>query len=221
MSNHNLSCWWIVLLTLTIAGCGSGPVYHVRSDVDFSFIRSVAVVPFQNLSAERFATQRMSSVFISELLQFDELMVLDPGEVLEAYSSMRLSPDVPLTSDQIVALGQRLGVDALVTGTVEDYGLERLGGNQTYAVTAVFGMSETQTGGQIWTAQIRHDGSSFWQKLFGGQPTSLYEVSRKAVREALGTLLGGGGGGSESQNSRGRDSSASATFPNRFITTDA
>ena len=42
-----------------------------------------------------------------------------------------------------------------------------------------------------------------------------------SFQDRLNTLLGGGGGGSESQNSRGRDSSASATFPNRFITTDA
>lgn len=196
-----------ILLALVIGGCASGPIHHVRSDVDFSFIRRVAVVPFQNLSADRFATQRMNTVFVSELQQYGGLEVVDPGETMQAYLSQRLTPDLPLTPTQVVALGQALEVDAIFTGTVEDYGLERLGGNQTYAVTAAFGLAETQSGASIWTAQIRTDGSSFWQKLFGGQPTSLYEVSRRAVRGALGTLLDGGG--SDSGPDRGRDSSRS------------
>ena len=201
MSKKTLIVWWVVLLSL-VAGCGSGPVYHVRSDVDFSFIRRVAVVPFQNLSADRFASQRMGSVFVTELLQFEGLQIIDPGEVLQAYSALRLTPDMPMTPEQVVAMGERLGADAVFTGTIEDYGLVRLGSSQTYAVTAVFGMAETQSGAAIWTAQVRKDSNSFWQKIVGGQPTSLYEVSRRSVREALGTLLDGGSSGSSRDSNR-------------------
>ena len=188
---------WLVLVALLASGCGSGPVHHVRSDVDFSFIRTAAVVPFRNLSSDRAGDLRMYSVFMAELLQYEGLQIVDPGEVLKAYGELRLAPDRDLSPEQIVGLGERLGVDAVFFGSVEEFGLERLGGNQNYMVTAVFGMAETHTGAVIWNVQVHTDGSSFWQKLFGGQPTSLYDVSRQAVREALDTLLDSGGGGDD------------------------
>ena len=131
------------------------------------------------------------------------LDVVDPGEMLQAWNDMRLGADVVLTPEQAVGLGERLGVDAVFTGAIEEYGLERLGGDKTYNVTAVFGLVETVTGSQIWSAQVHADGASLWKNLFGGQPVSLYEVSRRAVRRSLDTLLAGGG---SSGNDRGDSS---------------
>jgi hypothetical protein len=56
-------------------------------------------------------------------------------------------------------------------------------------VTASFSMAETETGNLIWRSQVHVGGSSLWRTLFGGNPVSLYEVSRAAVRKALGTLF--------------------------------
>jgi len=204
MSIKTTMALWLSLAMLTLAGCASAPVHYVSTDVDFSFIRSAAVVPFQNLSSDRFAAQRMESVFLSELLSYDGLDIIDPGEVLKAWSDLRFRANAVLSADQVMALGERLGVDAIFTGSVEEYGLERLGGNKTYTITAVFGLAETTSGSVIWSAQVNTDGSSLWQKLFGGQPTSLYKVSRDAIRQALDTLLDPSGDSSGRQD---RDSS--------------
>lgn len=195
----------LALAWLAVAGCGSAPVSYVSDEVDFSFIRTVAVAPFSNLSADRFAAERLESVYLAELLTYDGLRVVDTGEVRQAWNDLRLGAPDELTPDQIKALGERLGVDAVFTGTVQEYGLERLGGSGTYSVTAVFGLLETVTGSRIWNAQVQTDGSSFWKSIFGGQPASLYEVSREAVRQALDTLLSGGGGDDDGR--RDRDSS--------------
>lgn len=207
MPNKTIAALLLGLALLAAAGCGSAPVSYVSDDVDFSFIRTAAVAPFSNLSADRFAAERLESVFLAELLTYQGLRVVDTGEVHQAWNELRLGGEATLTQEQIIALGQRLGVDAVFTGTVEEYGLERLGGDRTYSVTAVFGMLETVTGTRIWNAQVQTDGSSFWKSLFGGQPTSLYDVSRKAVRQALDTLLAGGDGGGDSAGRRERDSS--------------
>jgi uncharacterized protein YbjQ (UPF0145 family) len=50
-------------------------------------------------------------------------------------------------------------------------------------------MAETETGNLIWRSQVHVDGSSLWKKLFGGESASLYDVSRKAVQKALGSLF--------------------------------
>lgn len=189
MSNKSLLLICCLAGVLALHGCGSAPVHYVNTDVDFSFIRKAAVVPFQNLSADRYGAQRMESVFLAELLTYEGLQISDPGEVLKAWNDLRFGADVVLSPQQAMALGERLGVDAVFTGAVEEYGLDRLGSNQTYSVTAVFGLTETVTGTVIWNAQVHRDGSSLWKTLFGGQPASLYEVSRKSVRQALDTLL--------------------------------
>lgn len=189
MTTKKIKALWLVLVLLTLVGCASTPVHYISSDVDFSFIQSVAVVPFQNLSADRYAAQRMESVFWGELLSYEGLDVVDPGEVLKVWNELRLGADAVLTPSQVMALGEKLGVDAVFTGSIEEYGLERLGSNKTYSVTAVFGMSETTSGSVIWNTQVQTDGSSMWKTLFGGQPKSLYAVSRDAVRQALDTLL--------------------------------
>lgn len=179
----------LAMALLAIAGCASTPAYYISPNVDFSFIQRAAVVPFQNLSADRFASQRMESVFLSELLNYEGIEILDPGEVLKVWNELRFGADAVLSPEQAMLLGEKLGVDALFTGSVEEYGLERLGNDKTYNVTAVFSMVETVTGSVIWNAQVHTDGSSLRKKLFGGQPKSLYEVSRNAVRKSLDTLL--------------------------------
>jgi hypothetical protein len=204
MSNKMTLAAALVVALSILAGCAAAPIHYVNPDVDFGFVRRVAVVPFQNLSADRYASQRTESVFQAELLSYEGIEVLDPGEVLGVWNELRFGADVVLTPQQIVTLGERLGVDALFTGSVEEYGLERLGNNQAYTVTAVFGLAETTTGAVIWSSQVHADGSSLWKKLFGGQPKSLYAVSRSAVRDALDTLLAGGGG--DDGDRRGRSS---------------
>lgn len=185
-----------IALSLALAllpGCGSAPVSYISDEVDFSFIRTVAVAPFSNLSADRYAAERLESVFLAELLTYEGLRVVDTGEVRAAWNELRLGDPDELTPQQLQSLGERLGADAVFTGEVQEYGLERLGGNGTYTVTAVFGLLETVTGSRIWNAQVQADGTSFWRSLFGGRPASLYDVSRQAVRQGLDTLLSGGG----------------------------
>ena len=95
----------------------------------------------------------------------------------------------PLTPEQIVTLGEALSVEAVFLGSIEEYGLQSRSRQQIYGVTAVFSMAETETGNLIWRSQVHVDGSSFWKKIFGGESASLYDVSRKAVRKALGSLF--------------------------------
>jgi len=177
------------LALVLLAGCAPGVAHFLHPDVDLSFVRSCAVVPFQNLSSDRFAAARLQPVFLAELLQTEALAVADPGATLAACNRLGLGPDTPLTPEQVVALGEALGVQAVFTGAVEDYGQRRSGGDQAYALTASFTMYETETGALVWNAQVARDGSSFWRKLFGGDSASQYEVSRRAVRDALGSLF--------------------------------
>jgi hypothetical protein len=109
--------------------------------------------------------------------------------VLSASRDLRLAADQTLTPEQYVELGKKISADAVFAGTIQEYGTEAVGHDRTYMVTADFTLAETETGVTIWKAQVHETGMSIWRKLFGGQSAGLYDVSRTAVRKAIGTLF--------------------------------
>jgi len=70
-------------LTLLAAGCGSS---HTRpyqdANMDFGSIRTVAVLPFSNLSRDNLAAERVRDVFASMLLSTGAVYVVPYGEVV-------------------------------------------------------------------------------------------------------------------------------------------
>ncbi len=180
--------WPLLLLVAALAGCAPGATSFVRPEVDFGRIHRCAVLPFANLSSDANAGLRMESVFISELLEQKGMAFVEPGEVLTAVRDLRLGDQTP-TPEQYVQLGKRISADAIFAGTIQEYGAESLGHDRTYMLTADFMLTETETGSMIWKAQVHETGMNVWRKLFGGESASLYDVSRSAVRKAIGTLF--------------------------------
>jgi hypothetical protein len=179
----------VAALAQLLYGCASSGSGFVNPDVDFGYMRRAAVLPFENLTQDDLADERMQSVFLMEMLEAEVLDIVDPREAQSAMLRLGLNPGAALTAEQAVALGKELQVDGLFFGVVEEYGQSRTDRRNGPEVTAVFGMTETETGSVVWRSQVHATGMSFWKRLFGGGPSSLYAVSRDAVRRALGTLL--------------------------------
>ena len=176
-------------LLLLASGCGSSGAGYIHPNVDFSYMKRAAVLPFQNLTTDFQAGERMQSIFLMEMLEKDVLALVDPRETAAALKAMGLPPGGVLTTEQAVALGTKLDAQALFFGTVEEYGVGQGDRSRGPVITATFGMTETQTGTMVWRAQSHATGASIWKKLFGGAPADLYAVSRETVRKALRTLL--------------------------------
>ena len=172
-----------------VAGCSGGGTVFVHPDVDFSHIRRCAVLPFQNLTEDAFAGKRMESIFLMEVLASGTLIVVDPEEAAGAAAKLQISPGSVPTPEQVVALGKALSVEGVLLGSVEDYGPLNRSGQQGLQVTATFSLAETETGTVIWRSQVHVEGLSLWKRLFGGESASLFDLSRKAARKALGSLL--------------------------------
>lgn len=179
----------LVVAALAGAGCGSPGGSYVHPNVDFTYMKRAAVLPFQNLTTDFQAAERMQSIFLMELLEEDVLALVDPRETQAALLALGLPAGSALTPEQAIALGKKLEVQALFFGTVEEYGYGQGDRSRGPVLTATFGMTETQTGVLVWRAQSHATGSSVWNKLFGGGPRDLYDVSRETVRKALRTLL--------------------------------
>jgi hypothetical protein len=164
--------------------------YHVSQDVDFSFIKNVAVLPLENLSSEKASGEIVRRLVISELLSSGVVDVVVPGEVDSAVKDLSIKNISSLDKQQIRALGKALNVQGIVMGSVEQYGYAKAGNNMTPEITITLMMADTGTGDIIWSVTTRRGGEGFLARHFGATSRTLSETSLDAVREAVGTLTG-------------------------------
>ncbi len=176
-------------ILLLNAGCRSSiPAFHIREDVDFSFIKKVAVMPLDNLTKERFAGEVVRQVVISELLASGLVDVVVPGEVMAAINKLSIKSISSPSAEQIKAIGKSLKVQAVIIGSVENYGETRTGNISAPEVTITLIMADTATGSIIWSVTKTHGGAGFMARHFGAKSKTMSETVLAVVREAIRTF---------------------------------
>ncbi|NOZ68327.1 MAG: hypothetical protein GXP46_03590 [Deferribacteres bacterium] len=180
----------VVIILLSVAGCyrKSAPVYYMREDVDFSFIKKVAVMPLQNLTDERYADEIVRQTVISELLASGLVDVTIPGEVTAALEKLNIKSAASLNPDQIKQIGKLLNVQALILGSVQQYGEVKFGSVTAPEVTITLMMADVNTGTILWSVTRTLGGSSFMSRHFGAKSKTMSETVVAVVREALQTF---------------------------------
>ncbi len=177
----------LAALALACAGSGRHP-YH-DDQMDFGAIRSVAVVPFSNLSREQLAADRVRDVFSTALLATGAVYVVPAGEVARGIGKVGLvTPSAPST-EEVQKLGQALKVDAVVTGVVKEYGEVRSGTATGNVVSISVQLTETATGKVVWSGGSTRGGIGFAARLLGGGGAPLNDVTEKAVLDVIDQLL--------------------------------
>lgn len=181
----------LLLAVLTVqVGCGSGlkATRFTNPRFDFNFVQRVAVLPFENLSADQQAGFRATRLMITELLASGAVDVVEPGEVQAALGKLVGRVARPDT-EQMLALGTELGVQAVVAGTVAQSEVLRSGRVGVPVVTLDVQMVETETGAIVWSATHTEKGSSFASRLLGTGGKPISDTTRRCVRSVLSTLI--------------------------------
>jgi len=176
-----------MLVCLCAAACAT-PRYQDKK-MDFGAIRTVAVLPLTNFSRDNQGGERFRDVFSGMLLASGAVYVLPAGEV--ARGIVRSNPSAPATpsTEEVIALGKLLSADALIGGTVKEYGEVRSGNSAANAISVSLQMYETQTGRVVWAASSTRGGISFSDRLLGGGGEPMNKVTEEAVRDLLGKLF--------------------------------
>jgi hypothetical protein len=176
------------LLVLLLAGCASDDVYF-EPNMDFGSLQTLAVLPFQNLSGVDEAGERVRNTFMGMLLATGSVYVLPPGEVARGLGKIsRVQPSGPST-EQIKQLGGILGVDALITGVVKEYGTVRSGATSANVISISLQMVEVGDGLVVWSASSTKGGVTMRDRLLGGGGEPMDTVAVKAVNELLDKLF--------------------------------
>ncbi|MDF1545820.1 MAG: hypothetical protein P1R58_12065 [bacterium] len=180
----------LTLIIAGIAGCGGmRPTVFLHPEFNFGYVERVAVIPFENLSNTQGAASRATRFFISELLASESFEVIEPGEVGEVLGSVAAVRTGELTKEQIKAVGQKLKVQGLFFGSVNESSTSRSGSVQTHTASLVVRLVDAESGETVWSATNTSGGRGFFSRLFGTGEKSASDVMRECVGEALSTLI--------------------------------
>ncbi len=179
----------VLLVAGALSACGGRAThnYFVRKDVDFSYIKRVAVLPFENLSNDQSAGERLRRMFACELLASGLVDVAPLGETSVAFDKLRLTSPALLKGEDVKGLCKAAGVQAVVYGTVAHTEEVKVGTLSVPEVALTFNMLD-ESGTVIWSSNVVLSGGSFWSNYLGGRGESVTEVSLRAIRDAIRTL---------------------------------
>lgn len=180
----------VVLLSFFIflGGCnGYGTKAYVRPGVDKPAIKRIAVLPFESLMNDEYSGERIRRLVITELLSRG-VEVIEPGEVRRLLIEEKVKSLGAISRNNLKNLGTKLGVDAIMMGSVETYKISS-GLAVTYPEVSInLRLVDPPSGNIIWSAGNTSGGASFLTRHFGSEGITLSDAARKVVKEAINTL---------------------------------
>jgi hypothetical protein len=157
--------------------------------MDFSAVRSVAVLPFMNLSSDDQAGERVRDAFMGMLLATEAIYVLPPGEVARGVNLVGMRMPATPTIEEITKFQALLEVDAVITGVLREYGPVRSGSAEANLLSLSLQMSETQTGTTVWSASSTKGGISMSDRMLGSGGQPMNDVTIEAINDLLDQLF--------------------------------
>ena len=157
--------------------------------MDFGAVQTVAVMPFANMTRDNTAAERVRDAFMNKLLATGALYVLPVGEVARGVARAEIATPTSPSPEEVVKLGGIIKAQAVITGTVREYGEVRSGTSLANIISVSAQMIETQTGRVVWSASSTKGGITTTDRLFGGGGQPMERVTEKAVDDLISKLF--------------------------------
>ncbi len=171
---------------LTLLGCAGHPANTFHDpEMDFSSIQSVAVMPFRNLTRDTLAAERVRDIFITSLMATGSIYVIPVGEVARGVQRVGLSDPTAIAPEDVVKLATIVKVDAVIVGTLTEYGEVRSGTAAANVVSLDLQMFDGKTGRVVWTSTSTKGGITLRDRLLGGGGEPINPTVQNAVDDLL------------------------------------
>lgn len=175
---------------VALAACAShGAHTYTDRNMDFGAIRNVAVLPLTNLSRDQGGGDRVRDVFASHLLATNAVYVVPQGEVGRVLARLSVANPAAPTIEEVQKLGTALKVDAVILGTLNEYGEMRSGSAAANVISLSLQLQETGTGKIVWSGSTTKGGVGIRERLLGGGGEPLNTVTSAAVDDLLDQLF--------------------------------
>lgn len=188
--NRAIVLFFCLCLTFVVlSACARATRAYLRPGVDLRQITKVAIMPFENLTNDRFAGKKVQHLMIMELLRSGRVDAIEPGEALNVLRSSGITSVDALNIDNIKLVGKQLSVPAVVVGSVHAFGVSR-GVTISYPeVTIHCIVVETTSGAIIASTEHTSGRTSFWSRHFKAEGPTLGETAEDAVRIIVRSLF--------------------------------
>lgn len=181
----------MIAAMISLVACGTNPVetkYH-DPEMDFSALRTAAVMPLANLTRDQLAAERVRDTFINSLMATGVLYVIPPGEVARAIQQTQIVDPTAPSTEEINKITAVLQADAVFTGAVREYGEVRSGTTAANVISVSMEMFEARSQKVVWVASSTRGGISLADRLLGSGGQPMNEVTQAAIDDLVNKLL--------------------------------
>lgn len=181
--------WSLLLLTLMVfpgcGGIGSSRVY-INPQADFSFYQRVALLPFRNMADDPLAGEKMTDVFLTELLIAGDLEVMDIGQFKSVVAQVVRGGNVhELSTSHLAQIGELAKVQGVFTGVIQDYKMISVGGESYPLISVTFKFLDAPTGALVWQYSASVAGGPKMPIVTIGETFTLAELGPKVCGGAV------------------------------------
>lgn len=181
----------LVVICVFLSGCAGSVMKYINPNANFTYIKKVAILPFNNFAGDRYAGEKVRANLTIEMMSRGVFEIAEQGEVSKVLELVLRAAGVTeggvgnVDKETLKLIGERLGVQAVVLGTVYEY----QGQGASSVVSIAARMIDTNSGIVLWTAKSDVSGTSVARKIIGIEEYDVTSLSRKAVKQVVDTLL--------------------------------
>lgn len=178
----------LLLIALATSGCSSlvDSRSFVNRKADFSFYKKVGFLPLRNQADDRLAAEKVTEHLMTELLIAGDLDVMDPGQfaavVAQVTRSNAPASSLELSPEQLTQIATVARVEGIFLGTVHDYRMLPIGGEQYPLISMTVKFVDAPTGTVAWQHSINITGGPYLPIVSVGEIFTLGELTQKACR---------------------------------------
>ncbi len=179
-----------LLVMFVLSSCGASYVQKsfLRPGVDTTYIKRVAVLKFQNNTQQKFAAERLRNIVMTELLTEGIFDVVDRSLVDMVLLEEVVGEQGVYNKATLRRIAKKLGVQGLITGSVDAYEIVRDGSYSYPVVALTLTLIDGSTGEIVWQASGTASGYSTLGRVFGLRSKDLTQLSFDLVQDLLRTL---------------------------------
>lgn len=180
-------------VAMTLSACGPKHTTQFRAaPTALEPVSCIAVLPFENLSDDPAAGDAMADVVATELLKSGRFQVMDRAEAARILSTRGIYLDATIDAAQARVLGDVLGVQAVMVGSVDEWkyaapARHDRAARPTIGVTTR--LVDVKTGDPLWGASFTGSPASF----FSDSTAPLHVAAQRVAMDLSGGLLEGAG----------------------------
>lgn len=180
----------LLVIAAGVGACAAPARLFVNADADMSYYRRIAVLPFDNLSGDRFAGARVTRAFVTELVISGRYEIVEPEEYRVALAAIGGEANVQGQYDlaKLQDGARRVQATGILRGAVTEYQMIRAGSDQVPAVGFDVELVDVATGQIVWRLSASKKGHGRLPLVGGPNTRTLASVAQEACMEAVARL---------------------------------